>query len=128
MASKRKRLEDRIWKVVREIVLIRDNYTCQKCGKHMPTGLHGSHVFGRGAHRDPHMKYDIQNVKALCYFCHMWWGSTPIESSEWFKKKFPSRLKYLKKKIIDRKGTGTVSYVDLEEMYEELKDQLKEMK
>ena len=129
MASPRKRLEDRIWKVVQQIVRIRDNYTCQKCGRyHRPDPGEGrnldcSHVFGRGAQRDPFMKWEPQNVKLMCFRCHQWYAECPTESGEWFAEKFPERLEYLRQLMLDRKGTGTVSLVDLEELHDKLKQQ-----
>ena len=125
--SKRKKVEDKIWSVVREIVYIRDKSICQMCGKYQEKGLHGSHVFGRGAYRDPYIKWEPLNVKLLCYYCHMKWASSPVESGKWFADKFPERLEYLEQLIIDRKFTGTVSLVDLEEMHDKLKQELKEM-
>jgi len=108
--------------------MLRDNYTCQRCGKYQETGLHGSHVYGRGAQRDPYMKWDVQNVKAMCYPCHQWFAECPVESGAWFKAKFPERVEYLEKLMLDRKGTGTVHLIELEDIEQKLKETLKGMK
>lgn len=62
----------------------RDEYTCQKCGKFYPEGrrqgLHCSHVFSR---RHMSVRYFSPNAKALCFSCHQWYGSNPVESAAW---------------------------------------------
>lgn len=44
------------------------------------------------------MAWEMDNIKSLCWGCHAyWWHLNPIEAYEWFKKKYPSRYKKLKK-------------------------------
>ena len=135
MASKRKRIEDRIWKLVQQVVRERDNYTCQRCGKYRKpdpgSGVRNfdcSHVFGRGAQRDPYLKWDVENVKLMCFTCHQWFAECPTESGEWFAEKFPDRLAYLRQLVIDRRFRGSVPEYELEEIEQSLKDKLKGMK
>jgi 5-methylcytosine-specific restriction endonuclease McrA len=53
-----------------------------------------SHVKSKGAYK--HMAWDLENVKMLCYRCHiLWWHKEPTEAGEWFKEKFPERWEYL---------------------------------
>lgn len=44
------------------------------------------------------MEYDPDNVKALCFFCHIrWWHKNPIEAHEWLQEILPAkRLSRLK--------------------------------
>lgn len=74
---------------------IRDKYTCQKCYKKVEgANAHGSHVIPVSAGNQ--FRFDEKNIKTLCYHCHInWWHKNPIEASEWFKKTFPERYKYL---------------------------------
>lgn len=56
----------------------RDNWTCQRCGKHYDKnntsdrqGLHCSHYYSRGKHS---VRFEPDNCIALCYGCHNLWG------------------------------------------------------
>jgi hypothetical protein len=45
------------------------------------------------------MSADPENIFCLCYSCHInWWHKSPLDASEWFKKKFPERYKSLRLK------------------------------
>jgi 5-methylcytosine-specific restriction endonuclease McrA len=91
----RKKLEDKLEKLVKDYVKDRDNYTCQKCGKYLEkSNCHASHVIPVSAGNQ--FKYDPLNMKVLCFHDHIhWWHKNPIEAGDWFKKKFPDRHKYL---------------------------------
>lgn len=57
-----------LWRATRLAVLIRDEYTCQYCGKE----LHGDdatadHVIER---QDGGAEYDLANLKAACRTCN----------------------------------------------------------
>ncbi len=105
-------------KVAKKIVRLRDNNTCQRCGRN--TGaLHCSHVYPEGSNHG--MSADPLNMKILCFQCHfLWWHKSPIEAMEWFKSEFPERLKYLK--IQHRKPLK----IDWPKYLESLKTQLAE--
>jgi len=88
----------------KRIALTRDSYTCQKCGRSKENGfpIHGSHVFPEGRYHG--MSANPENIKALCYLCHMmWWHKHPTESGIWFSETFPERHKALK--ILSRETT-----------------------
>lgn len=73
-------------------VELRDKNKCCHCGK--TEALSASHVFPKGTYK--RLRWDIDNVKALCYRCHMhWWHKDP-EASDWFKAKYPERWERLK--------------------------------
>jgi 5-methylcytosine-specific restriction endonuclease McrA len=121
--SKRKKLTDKLDKLVRELTISRDNSICQHCRKKVERhNLHVSHVIPRS--KGNALRWDLQNLKVLCFHCHLnWWHKNPVESGEWFKKTFPVRWEYLqerKEEII--KFTTT----DLEEMVEYYKKKLKD--
>lgn len=80
----------------KKTALVRDNYTCQRCGRTKESGIaiHASHVYPEG--RYVGMSADPMNIKALCYQCHfLWWHKHPIEAGAWFKETFPERAEYL---------------------------------
>ena len=86
-------------KELRAQILIRDNYTCQRCGKKLEgRNCHLSHVLPKGKY--PELRHDPNNVKILCYHCHIqFWHKNPIEAMQWFKSTFPERYEYLMKHI-----------------------------
>jgi hypothetical protein len=45
------------------------------------------------------MAWELDNIKTLCYFCHIfWWHKNPVEAAAWIKTALPaSRLAKLKK-------------------------------
>ena len=56
---------------VRQLVLERDNYTCQKCGKYqddLTVGLHAHHI--EGVRWNPIESADIDQVITVCVNCH----------------------------------------------------------
>ena len=69
----------------------RDGWTCQRCSKGFiktsPSsrqGLHNSHFHGRGKWAT---RYDPDNCTSLCYGCHRYLGSRPIEHTEFMIKR-----------------------------------------
>lgn len=70
--------------------LARDNHECIRCGA--TSRLSASHIYPKGSYRS--MEYDLDNVKTLCYRCHLhFWHKNPMEAKEWLVKTLPkSRL------------------------------------
>lgn len=68
----RKCVEYKIW---RESVFLRDNYTCQECGARNYAGLgktvrlEAHHVKSLATH--PEMKFSVPNGQTLCRACHL---------------------------------------------------------
>ena len=68
----------------------RDEWTCQRCGTHDPDGpqrkgshkVQCSHIFPRG---NQSTRFYSINAKTLCFNCHNWFGSTPVEAARWVK-------------------------------------------
>ncbi len=71
---------DRKWgKLIKD----RDHWTCQKCGTVYPKksrGLHAAHIFSR---RFKKTRHDPENGVALCFGCHMYFHSNPLELHDW---------------------------------------------
>ena len=58
-------------------------WTCETCGtrhEEGSMGLHTSHIFSR-RHRT--IRWARDNVQALCFGCHSWYGSNPADSGRW---------------------------------------------
>lgn len=59
-------LEFRLW---REAVFARDNWTCQKCGKRGSTNLHAHHIKSFAEYKE--LRTSIENGITLCRKCHI---------------------------------------------------------
>ena len=58
---------------LRQMVLLRDNYTCQKCNTHkdeLDVGLHCHHIWP--LNESPITSADIDECMTLCVDCHTW--------------------------------------------------------
>ena len=119
--SDRQKMIDKIDKVCGDITRLIDR-VCQKCGAPGP-GLHSSHVKSKGKYSN--LRFDLLNLIALCYKCHLhWWHKEPTESGKWFKKKFPERLKYLEK---HKSLTEGIKTDDLPDILKDRRQKLKEL-
>lgn len=105
-------------KLARAYVLKRDKGLCQKCKR---PGHHCSHVFSKGAHPNPFIRFEKQNLKLLCWECHEWWHKNPEQAMLWFETAFPGRALYLQKLILDCKGMGTITQEQMEGIINDLK-------
>tara|TARA_X000001388_G_scaffold77361_1_gene77857 strand:- start:33 stop:392 length:360 start_codon:yes stop_codon:yes gene_type:complete len=107
-------------KLVREYVILRDK-VCLKCGK--SDRLHASHIYPRGKY--PKMQFNVENVKALCLGCHLyWWHKHPIEAREWAEKALGiDRLDKLKKQA----NTINKTPWNFKEIESELKNKIGEL-
>ena len=124
--SKRKRLTDRLDEVCRKVIRLRDYNSCQICHK----SIRGSnsqpcHVVAKGNGASLR-RWDLLNIFLGCMHCHQWWHNNPLDSADWFKKRFPARESYLE---IYRYGKpAKISTADMEILYEVLKQKLEELK
>jgi len=85
---------NKLKKLLHQLVVVRDK-KCLKCGANKI--LHASHIYPKGTYR--HMEFEPDNLKALCFRCHLyWWHKNPIEAGEWFRKTYPAWYRRLKKK------------------------------
>lgn len=90
-------VKNRIWELCKKIVRKRDKNRCQRCGKHVEgSQSETSHVVPK-SHGNI-LRYDIQNLKVMCFTCHRWWHANPTESGLWFKERWPDRYTYLESK------------------------------
>ena len=92
---KRKRLIKQLDKLFSAFIKARDGRICQKCGKFTyGPDSHTAHIIPVS---EGHLlRWDPTNALVLCMFHHLRWGhKNPLEFTDWFKKKFPLRYKYL---------------------------------
>lgn len=84
-----------IKKLIREYVFLRDGEACLYCHRSDST-LAISHIYNVGSHKN--MEFEVDNVKPLCYQCHIhWWHRDIGPAWEWINSVLPkARLDRLK--------------------------------
>lgn len=122
-----RKLKDKCEKLAKAIAKRRDCNVCQKSGEYVEgSNCHASHVIPVSA--DGRLALDTQNMIVLSYHWHInWWHKHPTASGEWFKDTFPRLLKLLKKKHDENRTKGPIKISELEEIYEDLKKQWKDV-
>ena len=117
------KLHDKCWAMAKKVVGIRDDHQCQHCYKRAEgTNGHTSHVIPKSV--GGALRYDLMNLKLLCYHCHInWWHKNPVEAGEWFQMTFPDRWEYLKDS--DRRWSYRTD--DLQEILEGLQAELERL-
>jgi len=118
----RKNIRKDLWDICKVLIRQRDKNICQMCGKYVEgSNCHTSHVIPVSF--SLRLAYDLVNLKVLCYHCHLHiWHKNPLLSTAWFRRKFPSRYKYLQKRKKEIHKLGSVKTFELEEWLKELKD------
>ena len=114
--TERQKLVARLDKLVRERVLARDKYRCCKCEKPVSgCNAHVAHIISR---RNYKLRWDMRNLRLLCYYDHIRWAhNSPLEFAEWFKGRYPQDYKYLMK---HKNDIASYSVADLYEIEENL--------
>lgn len=115
--------QDKVDSVFSKVIRLRDNYTCQKCGKTQAEAMiQCSHIYSR-RHRST--RWDEANARALCFRCHMDWHSNPTEARElaltWMTE---DELDELCQKAWT---TTKITKQEKEEIYKQLKARLNEL-
>ena len=85
---------NKLTKLLREACFARDK-RCLRCGRE--DTLAPSHIYPKGRYQ--RMRWELDNVKALCWNCHLnFYHKSPIEAAEWLKEAIDApRLRKLKK-------------------------------
>ena len=66
---------------------------CERCGKFNGwKRLQTSHFIGRAKRS---VRWDEDNAVGLCFGCHQYFTSHPLEHTEWFKKRLGDRFDLL---------------------------------
>lgn len=67
-----------------EFIRKRSGGYCQRCGKpYMWQNLQCAHFIGR---RYQSVRYNSDNAVALCFTCHQYLDSHPLDKTDWFKR------------------------------------------
>jgi 5-methylcytosine-specific restriction endonuclease McrA len=101
------------------LVRERAKWTCTKCGKDCTTnqrGLHTAHYFGR---RNRQVRWDLENVDALCYACHRRFHESPHEYYAW-KKKQLGEAGY-SALLVRARGNKKINLCDVKQWLNEIK-------
>ena len=125
--SERAKLTRKLDGLIREIVRLRDEDTCQRCNKYVEgSDSHPHHIV-------PKMKgaslrrFDLLNIILLCMRCHkQWWHLNILDANEWFEEKYQARYDYL---WIYRGGKpAKISTPEMIELVVTLKRKIEELK
>ncbi len=118
------KMHDKCWAMAKKVIALRDHGQCQHCFKRAESNNgHTSHVLPKSVGNG--VRYDLLNLKLLCYHCHInWWHKNPFESGKWFRDTFPERLEHIES--IPRRRSYRVD--DLQEILEELQAEYERLK
>jgi 5-methylcytosine-specific restriction endonuclease McrA len=96
--------QDKLWALA---VKERDNYQCQRClSMPDPKGLHAHHIFTRSRRSTRHL---LRNGISLCFGCHRWAHSNPLDFHELMRSVFLGETEYEELQQLSRtlKRTGS---------------------
>ena len=120
----KRRYDKNCLKVAKEIVRIRDKLICQRCWSTKTPQC--SHILSDW--KDTRMSVDPDNMKILCYSCHIHWRhKEPLKAYEWFIEKFPWRYEMLKERQLNQEE-GSISLTWRENKYIYLQNLLDDIK
>ena len=121
------KLKEKLEKLCKAYIRKRDDCICQRCQKPVDgPNCHCSHVIPVSFSK--RMSFILINMKVLCYHCHInWWHKHPTESGEWFRNKFPDRMKALDEMKIDPNLRRPIKEAELLETIEEVKQLLENL-
>ena len=124
----KKKLNDENVELAKLIAKKRDHYICQHCWKTIKeTSIHASHVINEA--RDHRLASDPENIKALCYNCHInRRHKNPVEAWKRFTKKRPWRYEKLQSKHIEYMWMWSININRIIERNKMLREKCEEMK
>lgn len=133
--SKRKKLVEALDKTCALAIKLRDDYTCQYCGKPVKgRNCHWAHIIGG---RGYFLRWDLINSLVLCFNHHIQgWHGGLVGKNTWFKDKFRARWNYLHGYQNNQDGlfmsrnhiVWKYTDVELEEMLEKLKQKVQNLR
>lgn len=115
MSVKRKTMTNRLDRLCS--LLTRSLGYCEKCYGRNTLQTH--HVYGRANRR---LRWDRRNLVCLCYRCHLWAETHPLDFSDWFRSVRLLDALYLQAE--NAEGIRKWSEAELEELEADLKAQL----
>ena len=138
--TKRQLQYDRLDEICKQIIILRDDCTCQVSGENLENEeKHPHHVTRRS--KSARLRWNLLNIVLLCKPCHCKFTNDEVLGDKWFREKFPVRYNYLWEMIPKedqfeeaeilvprRNSLRTWRSADLDELEVELKEKLKELK
>ena len=104
-----------------EFIRKRSGGCCERCGKwHGWKGLQCAHFIGRS---NRSTRWDEDNACALCFGCHQYLGSHPLEHLEFFK----DRLGAVRFDLLRARSRTLARYVDKNALTLYFKQKIKEL-
>ena len=101
------------------------NWTCERCltqYEQGAQGLHCSHIYSR---RHRAIRWAKDNVQALCYGCHQWFGGNPADSGLWIRELLGEGAIDL---LIEKRNSKTkVSKLEEKDIAKHYREQLKKL-
>ena len=108
--------------IAKMIAKVRDWRTCQRCGN--KKDIHWSHIINEA--RDHRLACDPDNIKALCYHCHMnLRHKDPVLATTRFNSKFPWRYDRLLAKSIEYSKMWSIEHTRILQRNQDLKEEYK---
>lgn len=111
---------DKLDTLLSEFIRKRAKGVCERCGSYKGwKGLQCSHFFGRVKKS---VRWDEDNVSALCFGCHQYFTSHPLEHTEWFQKRLGGKFD-----LLNCRARTPAKYLDKEAITLYFQAKLKEM-
>ncbi len=112
--TNRQKLYKKLDKLSAEFTHLKDNCTCQMCGKVVSgSDCHVSHIIPRS--RGVRFRWLPENLMVKCFHCHIHiWHKNPVKAGAWFSEKYPQRNKFLQDQ--EKLGLKRFSVIELEEL------------
>jgi hypothetical protein len=97
-----KQIKKNCEKLYKQFVGIRDEHTCQWCGKDLRNEAeHVHHIIPRS--RSAYLFYDLLNLILLCRGCHHHYHTDTEAGVRWFETEFKVRWEYLHAPTLNEK-------------------------
>ena len=138
--TKRKLQYDQLDEICKQIIILRDDCTCQVSGKNLEDEeKHPHHLTKRS--KSIRLRWDLLNIILLSKGWHCKFTNDEVLGDKWFREKFPARYEYLwalipkedqftdAEILVPRRNClKTWRSADLDELEVELKEKLADLK
>jgi len=128
--SMRRKIEDELDDLWREIIYLQYNFTCEICGKKMsPEECHAHHIIFRS---NFNTRWDLENGSLLCDYNHNHAPNAPHHDNEkyleWLKDHRPEgHYEILLRKSGEKGGANKLNIMELIKLRNELKHTKEDM-
>lgn len=101
--TKLRKLKEKADELVKQIVRLRDDWTCQRCDKYLihdipdqRKNIHTAHIVPKSERNA--LRWNLLNTALLCFHCHQ--QSHIRADLQWFRNRFPARWEYLHQDVL----------------------------